>query len=239
MKSNVDVLHTNITKPDFILKEKSNCSFLKYGLHALSKKTKKIAEQGVIIITRGNLLAGSICLMLIGALVNSCFRTLPKNTRIKALGTGNRLMDQILGQQALEKANRAEKIARGEEVEPALDDSVLDRLQNEKPKVVPKPIIAVKQPEFVRKERNMKDRFDPDGSPMKFPKRGMMYIDENINQAPMMVGGVAMINKSSASVNSLIAPAKFQEKKGFSKGMTMRTKKQRTKVNHVVDPNPA
>lgn len=237
MKSNVDVLHTNITKPDFILKEQSNCGFLKYGLHALSKKTKKIAEQGVIIITRGNLLAGSICLMLIGALVNSCFRTLPKNTRIKALGTGNGFMHQIRAQLVLEKMNRDEMIARGEEVPPALDDSVVDQLQNEKPKVVLKKIVPAKQPEFVKKERNHKDRFDPDGSPMKFPNRAMNYIDDNQSQAPMMVGGVATVNKSSVSVNSLVAPAKVQEKKLHSKGMIMRTKKQRTMVNPVVDPN--
>jgi hypothetical protein len=120
-----------------------------------------------------------------------------------------------------------------------MDDSVLDKLENEKPKVVPKPIVAVKQPEFVRKEREHKDRFDPDGSPMKFPNRAMNYMDDNTPQAPMMVGGVAKLNKSSASVNSLIAPAKGQEKKLFSKGMTMKTKKQRTKVTPVVDANPA
>jgi hypothetical protein len=238
LKSNVDVLHTNITKPDFILKEQSNCGFLKYGLHALSKKTKKIAEQGKIIITRGNLLAGSICLMLIGALVNSCFRTLPKNSRIKALGSGNSFMDQIRAQQALEKINRAEAIARGEEVPSALDDSVVDRLQKEKPKIVPKPIIPAKEPKFAKKERNLKDRFDPDGSPMKFPNRAMMYIDENQPQAPMIVGGGATANKSSVNVNSLVAPAKGQEKKLHSKGMIMRTKKQRTMVNPVVEANP-
>lgn len=60
LQSKINVLHKDITKSDLILSQKTNCEFLKFGLHGLRDKTIKVFDIGVTIISNGKLLAGSI-----------------------------------------------------------------------------------------------------------------------------------------------------------------------------------